>query len=71
MRSCPLPEPVLERLKDAADAEDDKRVGEVVRDAAEKGYGTQAIIELTKHVEVKRARRRRWSGRERAKEDDG
>ncbi|SJX60535.1 uncharacterized protein SRS1_10176 [Sporisorium reilianum f. sp. reilianum] len=47
----PLPAPVLQQLKDAADAEDNTRVGELVRQSAEAGYGTQAIIELTKHVE--------------------
>uniref|UniRef100_V5EVW8 PH domain-containing protein n=1 Tax=Kalmanozyma brasiliensis (strain GHG001) TaxID=1365824 RepID=V5EVW8_KALBG len=51
----PLPEPVLAQLKDAADKEDKEKVGEVVKEAAEKGYGTQAIIELTKHVESKDA----------------
>ncbi|CDU24107.1 uncharacterized protein SPSC_02736 [Sporisorium scitamineum] len=47
----PLPAPVLEQLKEAADAEDSSRVGELVRQSAEAGYGTQAIIELTKYVE--------------------
>ncbi|TKY90718.1 hypothetical protein EX895_000716 [Sporisorium graminicola] len=47
----PLPAPMLQQLKDAADAEDSTRVSELVRQSAEAGYGTQAIIELTKHVE--------------------
>lgn len=49
----PLPEPILEKLKDAADNEDNSRIGELIRSSAEAGYGTQAIIELTKYVESK------------------
>ncbi|KAJ1030198.1 hypothetical protein NDA16_001109 [Ustilago loliicola] len=49
----PLPQPILEELKNAADMEDNARIGELVRGSAEAGYGTQAIIELTKYVESK------------------
>ncbi|KAJ1602683.1 hypothetical protein NDA14_000084 [Ustilago hordei] len=51
----PLPESISEELKNAADAEDNTRIGELVRASAEAGYGTQAIIELTRYVESKPA----------------
>ncbi|KAJ9476694.1 PH domain-containing protein [Pseudozyma hubeiensis] len=49
----PLPSTALQQLRDAADVEDNERIGELIRQCAEAGYGTQAIIELTKHVESK------------------
>lgn len=49
----PLPSTALQQLRDAADVEDNQRIGELIRQCAEAGYGTQAIIELTKHVESK------------------
>lgn len=49
----PLPEPMLQKLKEAADAKDDEKVADGIRESAEAGYGTQAIIELTKYVESK------------------
>ena len=49
----PLPAARLQQLKDAADQEDNFKVGELIRECAEAGYGTQAIIELTNYVESK------------------
>lgn len=49
----PLPATTLQALKDAADSEDNVRIAGLVRESAEAGYGTQAIIELTRYIESK------------------
>ncbi|EPQ26240.1 uncharacterized protein PFL1_06175 [Pseudozyma flocculosa PF-1] len=55
----PLPEPIASKLRDAAEACDQEGVTSAVRDAAQVGLGTQAIIKLSEHVE-------RLEGNERA-----
>ncbi|KAN0063582.1 hypothetical protein ACQY0O_004030 [Thecaphora frezii] len=50
-QQIPLPEPISDKLQTAAESGSQEGVTAAVREAAQAGLGTQAIIRLTEHVE--------------------